>query len=210
MDELFEEQQMNDATLPNEEAAEYRTNIEGWVCKTCRRYYGREGGAERAARYCCEKDHKCDADGCTNRSPKGRIYCAPCDKRRDEERYLKLPVVEWDGERPLVVYDDDRYFFDVDDLLQYLEEDDLKLEDVRLVLAEEDQKPSFEMSEFLSDYLCDDNRMDLELGTEKVDKYVNRWIEKYCPTTWVSSHERPSLESLKAHTTFEKSEADES
>jgi len=189
---------MNEGTLPNEQAAERLTNIAGWVCKTCRRFYGDEPGAERTARYCCEKDHACDTKDCVGRAKKPYTVCDLCRSRLDLERYLKLEVVEWDGEAPLVTYDDDEYFFDVDSLADWLAEHDVKVEDAQLVIAEDDGPPVFEMDEFLSDYLCEDNRDQLE-PTAKIDKLVNKWIEKNTPKTYLPSNKRPSIDSLKKH-----------
>lgn len=187
---------MKEGTLPNEEAAEYRTNIKGWICKTCRRFYGDEEGAERTARYCCEKDHACDTTGCTNRAKKPYVFCEPCISRRDEERWLKMPEVEWDGVHPLCIFDDDRYFFDIDDLEQYLEETETPIEKVRLVLCEEDPKPHFSMDDHVSDYMGENG----DVGpTKKIDDTVNRWIDKNVPQMWVAGKERPTLASLKAN-----------
>lgn len=191
---------MNEGTLSNEQAAERVTNIAGWVCKTCRRFYGDEEGAERTARYCCEKDHACGTKDCTGRASKSYTVCDPCRSKLDLERYLKLEVVEWDGEAPLVTYDDDKYFFDVDSLADWLAEHDLKVEDARLVIAENDGPPVFEMEEFLSDYLCDANRDQLE-PTAKIDKIVNKWIEKNTPDTYLPSNKRPSIASLQKFVT---------
>lgn len=185
---------MNEGTLPNEQAAERVTNIAGWVCKTCRRFYGDEEGAERAARYCCEKDHKCGTDGCQGRAGKPWIYCDACNKKRDEERFLKIPVVDWDGEAPLVIHDDDRYFFDVGDLEEYLEEHGVGLDEIRLVLCEEDSKPHFSMDDFVSDYMGERDDID---ATNRIDLTVNRWIDKHVPQMWVAGKTRPSPESLK-------------
>lgn len=181
-------------TLPNEEAAEYRTNIEGWVCKTCRRFYGKEEGAERTARFCCEKDHPCATKDCTGRAPRCRIYCSMCDSKRDLERYLKLEEVEWDGETPLVEDDDDRFFFSADDLREHLEQEDVKLEDMRLVICVVDEPRSFSMHDFLDGHLPED--MDIDDPT-KIEAVVDRWIEKHVPKIWTSGKKRPSLKSLK-------------
>jgi hypothetical protein len=194
---------MIDGILPNEEAAEYVTNIEGWVCKTCRVFYGK--GGESSARYCCEKDHACNTQGCAGRAKKPYTVCDPCRSKLDLERYLKLPEADWDGEAPLVVYHDDQYFFDVDDLADWLSEQGLKVEDAQLVIAEEDRVPHFDMSEFLCDYLCEDNQDQLE-STAKIDKAVNRWIEKNVPTTWVPSKKRPTPASLKKYVREPESE----
>ena len=189
---------MNKGTLPAEEAAEFATNIEGWVCKTCRRFYGKDGGSERVARYCCEKDHACSTEGCAGRAEKPYTVCDLCRSKMDLERYLKLEIVDWDGEAPLVDHDGDTYFFDVDSLTYWLEEHDLKLEDAQLVIAEDDGKPLFEMEEFLTDYLCDDN-VDALPDAAKINATVNRWIDKNCPTTYTPSKKRPSIDSLRKY-----------
>lgn len=185
---------MSEGTLPNEKAAEYRTNIEGWVCKTCRRFYGREEGAERTARYCCEKDHKCGTEGCETRAKKNWIYCDPCLSRRDLERYLKLEVVEWDGETPLVDDDGDRFFFSADDLRDHLDQEDLKLEDMRLVVCVIEEPRSFDMMDFLDGHLPED--MDID-NPAKIEATVDRWIEKHVPKVWTAGKQRPSLGSLQ-------------
>lgn len=183
-------------TLPNEEAAEFVTNIEGWVCKTCRIFYGK--GGERSARYCCEKDHACGTKDCVGRAKKPYTVCDPCRSKLDLERYLKLEVADWDGEAPLASWEDDTYFFDVDSLADWLAENDLKIEDAQLVIAENDGPPVFEMREFLADYLCDDNSDQLS-DTGKIDKIVNKWIEENTPSTYLPGNKRPSIDSLRKH-----------
>lgn len=186
---------MNEGTLTNEEAAERLTNIAGWICKTCRTFYGDQAGAERAARYCCEKDHACDLEGCPNRAEKPYIYCKPCRDKKDRERWLALPEVEWDGETPLVLHDDDTYFFSADDLQEYLDEHGLTLEQVQLVVAVPEEKPQFDMSEHLSDYLPEGMEMECAEDT-KINAVVNRWIEKHAPDVWVPGATRPTLASM--------------
>lgn len=185
---------VKDGALVNEEAAERRTDISGWICKTCRRFYGDEVDAERAARYCCEKDHKCGTDGCDNRAKKNWIYCDACNDKRDHLRYLALEVVHWDGDVPLVIHDDDHFFFSADDLREYLEQEGVKLEDMRLVVAVEDPPRHFDLSDFLDDHLPDGLEPD---DHTKLDAYVNRWIEKHVPKVWTAGKTRPSLSSLQ-------------
>ncbi len=183
-------------TLPNEEAAEHRANIAGWVCKTCRRFFGDDEGAERTARFCCEKDHACDTEGCQNRTERAWIYCERCRERKDAERWVALSEVDWDGDTPLVLDRDDTYLYSEDDLVCYLEENDLKVEDIRLIICVEDDPPHFEMSEFLCDYLPEG---DVSLGSEEIDAEVNKWIKESVPTMWVPGKTRPSLKSLKLY-----------
>lgn len=184
---------MNERTLRNEEAAERLTNIAGWICKTCRTFYGDKEGAERAARYCCEKDHACGADGCQNRAEQSYINCKPCRDKKDVERWLALPEVPWDFETPLVLHDDDQYFFSADDLQSYLEEHELTLNQVRLVIAVLEGQPQFDMADHLDGYLPDGLDYD---DDRKINAVVNRWIEKHVPDVWFPGETRPSLASM--------------
>lgn len=188
---------MDEKKLPYEEAAEHRAGISGWVCKTCRRFFGDD---EHLARYCCAKDLKCSNEGCMNRTKaSGYIYCDPCCAKKDHERWLKLKEVEWDGETPLVLHDDDRFFFCIDDLEWYLEDNNLKLEDLRLVLCEEEGKPQFDMYNLTEDYLPDG--LDHDDAT-KINAVVNRWIDKHVPDVWTASDKRPSIASVAAYMTY--------
>jgi len=183
-------------TLRNEEAAERRTNIAGWVCKTCRRFFGDEDGAERMARYCCEKDHACDTEGCTTRAEKPYIYCPPCIAGRDRARWEALVAVPWDGETPLCLHDSDVFFHDEDALQDYLDEHGLKREEIRLVICVEEKPRSFDMVDHLSDYLDPDGGFGDDGECREIDKTVNDWIEKNVPTMWTTGTKRPTAESL--------------
>jgi hypothetical protein len=180
------------AVFHNEEAAEYRTNIEGWACKTCHFFYGKDG--ERAARYCCEKDHACGADGCAGRAEKPYIYCPSCNRTRDLQKWQALPEVDWDGETPLCLDDDDTYFFSADDLDEYLADKGVKLEDIRLVICEKESPPCFEMDEFLCDHLADN--MDCPDAAD-IEKAVEDWIKKNVPDVWFPAKMRPSEASIR-------------
>lgn len=186
---------MGDGTLPNEEAAEHKTNISGWVCKTCRRFYGDEAGSERTARYCCEKDHACGTDGCAGRAIRPWIFCGACKEKRALDLWLSRPEVDWDGETPLVLDDDDEYFFSPEDLDEYLADHHLKPEDIRLVIAVLDRKPHFDMHEFVSDYLPEDLEADDDV---KINAIVNKWIQKHVPDVWVPGKNRPTMDSISA------------
>jgi hypothetical protein len=176
------------------------TNIEGWVCKTCQRFYGDGDGAERAARWCCAADLKCATDGCEARVPKGGwTACDPCRDRLQRERWLKLPEVAWDGETPLCLHDDDRYFFGPEDLDNYIENhvvDGMKVEDLQLVICEPDAKPRFELCDVLQDYLSEETETDVGDASE-IEKTVNDWIEEHIPQMWVAGKTRPTLDSVK-------------
>lgn len=186
--------------LPFEEAAEHRTGISGWVCKTCRSFYGED---ERAAKWCCAASIACSDCGGRN-NEKSYIYCEACREKRRIKAWEGLPTAEWDGETPLVLDDDDKYFFDPDAIVDYLEEHNLKIEDLQLVICVPEDKPRFDMYDVTSDYFAGD--MDNDLDYSEINKKVNGWIEENLPAVWVPGKTRPTLESLREGTTFQKSE----
>ena len=186
---------MTEPVLPNEEAAEFVTDIKGWVCKTCRRFHGDDGGSERTARYCCEKDHACGTKGCGHRAEKPYVYCKGCIRRRERDRWIALPEVPWDGETPLVLHDDDTFFYAPEDLDDYLaDHEGLKIEDLELVICIKDRKPYLDLREFVSEYLPENMEADDPTHLEAV---VNQWIQDHVPDVWVPGKTRPTLASLK-------------
>ncbi len=83
--------------------------------------------------------------GCTHRTcrdcgqptVKHWLICEACRQERSDKKFSGMIVQEWDGVTPLVLYDDDRYFFSWDDIVDYC--DDLKdtfPTDLRLVICE--------------------------------------------------------------------------
>lgn len=184
----------NERAFPNEEAAEFKTDIKGWVCKGCRRFYGNDDGAERVARFCCEKDHACGTKDCTGRAKHGWVYCDSCMEKRDLERWLSLPEVEWDGETPLS--DGDRYFFDEDSVFDYLEENKIAPEDARFVVCVKERPPRFDMTDFLCDHIPED--MDID-NPEEIEQLVEDWIKAHVPDVWVPGKTRPSAASIRAN-----------
>lgn len=182
--------------LPYEEAAEKLTGIAGWVCKTCRRFFGDD---EHLARYCCAKDLPCDTDGCKGRKDRGYTVCGSCRETMDLKRWLELQEVAWDGETPLCLDDDDKYFFSEDDLLEYFAEHNLKTEDVRLVICEKRRPRMFDMYDFLDDHLVEGQED--AANWESINEKVNTWIKKHVPDVWEPSKTRPTLGSLPKSST---------
>lgn len=82
---------------------------------------------------------------------KGWTKCESCRDKMDRERFEKLPSKPYDGS-PVVPFHGDRYFWDEDDLYDYLEAHDGHPDDVMLVFAEL-RKPKWDrcVSEILGD-----------------------------------------------------------
>lgn len=181
---------MNPKGIPYTEAAE-QTTVSGWVCKTCRRFYGEN---EHLARWCCASQIACQTSGCAGKvDHSGYSICNRCREKLDHERYLKLPEADWDGETPLCLHDDDTYFYSVEDLHQYAEDHETKVEDLWLIICRKQRLPYFEMNSLAEDHLADGQ--DLPDPSE-IEKAVNDWIEKNFPDVWEPGKTRPTVASL--------------
>ena len=108
--------------LPYEEAAEYLTDIKGWVCKTCKNYYGTGENAEHYARYCCSEDIPCKCG--KGRAKKGWCVCKTCQDHNHmkmiDDNFDKAELVEYDG--PFFV--DDDFYNNIDEYLDYCYDND--------------------------------------------------------------------------------------
>ncbi len=110
------------------EAAQYKTGLEGWVDRHGR-FWGED---ERMARYCGSTHHKCD-DDCGTAVSNQRVRCDRCDLERETNDYNKMLKKKWDGKTPLFSQTRGEYIFDtqVD-----LDTDGETYEWLRLVICE--------------------------------------------------------------------------
>ncbi len=148
------------------EAAEYRTDLKGWVSRDGR-YYGDRPDSEDIARYA----------GCTHvpckycAAPTEKTYtaCRQCRDKKDLERFEALPRAEWDG--VAMLYSDAKhvYYADIDEA-----EDDLNdgetLADLRLLICE----PNY-VRQLDAELFCDD----LPDGVEQLPPVVEQAIEDF-------------------------------
>lgn len=188
-------------TLLYESAAE-PCMVPGWRCKTCKAMYH----IEDAARVCCAVDAPCHK-GCGERvTVQGRyMACPACCRKSEDERWAKLKKADWDGETPLCVYGDDRYFFDVEALANWVDEANydrkeeglppLHVEDLRLQLCEVAKPRVFEANDFWSDDLPEDE----DLDSDEIDTIVNEWAEANIRTMYYPSGNGVTTESLREH-----------
>lgn len=184
-----------------------------WRCKTCSRPFVIDTlfgwtaeKAEANARACCATDVPCPTEGCTERARSLTYPCYTCRMKKAAERYAKLEVVEWDGETPLTLHDDDRYFFSVEELEDFIEEcvdsswESLSAESVydylqrlQLELCEPVLVPVFDAHDYLQDELPEDWTLS---GTAEVEKVVDDWAKEALKGVWVGAFKRPSIKSM--------------
>lgn len=175
-----------------EDAAEPVT-AEGWSCVRCQRFYGKD---ERAARYCCHTDDACSTTGCQNRRDRHHIHCPACAKIFEAAHYAGLEQVSTpeapSANCPLVGLNSDTYFFDGETLDEYCCEHDLLPSQLRLVRCAEHNPPTFDLEEWMVDYLPgEDNEMPGDRAEiQAVNDAVNAFVKSHSPISWMPDHKR--------------------
>lgn len=149
--------------------AAHRGTVEGWISRDGRFY----GDDEHLARWAGCTHKRCDCGGIMDR---GYTRCLDCIADEDRKRWEALPAVEWDGDAPLCLFDDDHFFFSPWELLEYCEDHNVKPTALRLVLAEGRRFSTLE-----EDYWVDDLPEDGDLPGPIADavKKLNEVIKAY-------------------------------
>lgn len=158
----------------SDDAASIKT-VTGWVSSSGR-FWGKE---EHMARWegCTHK--LCE---CGNEMQKGYTICERCLSKKAIERYDKMPFKDWDGETPLVLFNDDRYFFHEEDIEMYLEDNELKPEDLRLVICEPNYLTEIEPD--IWEDIWPEGRDDLPKDVKRALDLLNRIIHRQPPFSW--------------------------
>lgn len=105
------------------EAASQKT-LTGWVSGGGGGYPSRFYGTdEHSARWAGCTHMKCE---CGNPMEKSYTKCDACRRKSARERYLSLPFKEYDGKEYVVEWDGDKYFWSLEDLTDYMEENEIK------------------------------------------------------------------------------------
>lgn len=124
--------------------------------------------------------------------------CFNCEQKKDADNYQKLEVVEWDGKTCVHLYDsDDKYFFDMGDIDDYLDGINSDIENsnnhitasqLRLVLCEETSFGEINISELFQDELSESWDYDKELQDKENE--FNKFLKKYSTRTWMPTNKR--------------------
>lgn len=171
------------------EAASIQT-VTGWVDPSGR-FWGKD---EHMARYCGSTHRHCA------KSPDHPIHATNgwCEDCRAESRAAKfdaMPKRVWGGE-VITEYDGDQYFFDEEDLRDYLIEHEIDLGDLKLVFC----TPNYARQIDPNDHFCDDLPEDGEVNDDQLlaaFELLNEMISKCPPLSW-----SPGNEAVELPTTF--------
>jgi len=185
--EIEEERFFEDKDL-----VEYRTDLEGWTGPD-RLYYGKGDEGERRARYGNSTHKKCE---CGNTYQKNS-YCSPCSEIKSKERFLKLDEVEWDGKSMMAIYNDERFFSDMDDVFEYCKDNEIDIKDLKLVHCEKQINISeVNIDEMNEEYMTENGDGVSHYHPEIADKVaeLNELIKNTEPKLWFQTDTRIKIE----------------
>jgi hypothetical protein len=158
----------------SDDAAKYVKDIEGWVDRNGL-FFGKDG--EHGARYsgCTHRD----CEDCGKPAEKWCLVCKRCKAARDTKRYQEREQKEWDGETPLYSESHDRFFFNEDDLYDFIR--DVEPLNQRLVICD-----PVNLSQIDHDHWCDELCEDGELPSDVEDALdeLNKVITESDPVSW--------------------------
>lgn len=167
------------------EAASFREGISGWVSSTGHFWWNDE--------------HMARHDGCTHKLcacgnvvSKHWSKCEACRDKDAAEKYMAMPFKQHAGE-PLVIFRDDRYFFDVGSVYEYMLE--IGSLDLRLVICEQQCAPEIDEYCYAEDLLPEDMCLD-DVAPELARRIaeLNQYIATERPVlSWVAGKFRTSI-----------------
>lgn len=112
--------------LPESPEAAHKETREVWVDRNGRSFFD-----ERTARWSGTTHLRCECGTVVKKNGSCRI----CADKREAARYAAMPKKPWDGKTPLCM-DGDRWFYSIEDVWDYMEEYDVKIDGMPLIIGE--------------------------------------------------------------------------
>src|ERR1044071_1988940 len=156
------------------EAAEIKT-VTGWVSST--------------GRWWAKDEHMARWEGCTHKKcecgtvvEKSRSKCEECHHKYLLDLYNSYPLKEWDGKTPVTTFFNDKFFFDSDEIEEYLDENEMNPEDLYLQLCE--PKYMQEIDAGLWNDVLPEDQDDLPKEIQSALDDLNAKLKKQGPVSW--------------------------
>jgi hypothetical protein len=162
----------------SDEAAQFKTNISGWVSRDGHFF----GTNERTARYSGCTHRKCET--CGKLITKSYIICNDCYIISKKKQYDSLPKEVWNEEGGVYSEACDKYFWSWEEVDDYCEDEEIKESDLRLVICEPQYPRQID-----DDYFCDELSEDGELPDKivKAMEAFNKVLKESLPLSWYPS-----------------------
>ena len=178
----FEDATVNEKIVMRDspEAAQFRTDIKGWVSRDGR-FFGDGPDAEAAARYRGCTHEPCRQCGTTIVKCWSN-KCSACHELADIARYQAMPRAEWDGKAMLYSDATDRFYNDLGEVDYHLDEmeERFTFAELRLVICEPNYARKLDPADFADEMpeegeLPDEVHAAIEEFNTAVDSIVLSW-----------------------------------
>ena len=157
------------------EAATQKT-LTGWVGGN--RYWGTD---EHMARWSGCTHVKCE---CGNIMTKHYTKCDRCRHDLAVDRYNALPFREWDGKEAVCTWDGNKYFFNEDELIEYMANDeDEPLSEIDLLICDENNWQTVD-EDYWSDMMPEDSDGELPKEMQSALDNLNKVIREMSPQSY--------------------------
>lgn len=160
----------------SDEAAHFKAGLSGWISRGGRFW----GNDERAARYDGCTHVKCE--DCGKPCERGWLVCPKCKEARDIKRYEAMPKEEWNEEDGVYSESHDKYFWSWDEIVDYCDDNNVKMPDLRLVICEPHYLPLLDAGNYGIDELAEDG--ELPYTVIKAIEEFNKVIKNEPPVSW--------------------------
>lgn len=118
-------------------------------------------------------------------------YCDNCQSKINKEKYFKLDLVEWNGEDALNLYNEETYFFNEEDILEFCKENEIDLKDLHLVLCYRTYFYPIDWETIEQDSTHEDWEPSDEFKAKV--KEFNEFLVKQSTNTWMPSNKRVDI-----------------
>ncbi|HDU1485787.1 TPA: hypothetical protein REW11_002832 [Klebsiella pneumoniae] len=168
--------------MDSDEAASIQT-LTGWVDRQGRFW----GNDEYQARWSGATHRKCKNKPDEHPTHGTHSYCEECHRESRQAAFEKLERAVWAGE-PLVIFDDDTYFFDVDSLIDYCRENSVLPSELQLLICEPNRTPEFDIIQHCEEIMPEDGD-DSHIPQSILDAAdaLNKAIKESAPISWSGS-----------------------
>jgi hypothetical protein len=120
------------------------------------------------------------------------MTCESCRSKKELAAYNAFPLVEWNGTDGLSLYNDpETYFFDIDDVEQYCEDNEIEKKDLQLVLCEPTRFNEINVCEFQEEVIHEDWEPDAKLL--ELEAALNEYLRTASTRTWLPTDQRVSI-----------------
>lgn len=164
--------------LPESPEAARKETREVWVSREGRVYEDTPVG-ERCARWDGSTHRKCECGKILKRND----FCRECSDKKEYEKFMSYPEIEWDGKVALHLWGTDKFFFSEEELYDYCEDHECTSETLPLVTCKPCYAYSIEPYDIYQDILTEDG--EVPEAIEAAFSELNKRIKEYdIPICW--------------------------